>query len=358
MAGLFSLGAESVGAESVGAKPRAEVQSPKPSPAQDASSTTPGVENPEEAEEVEGPPTWRFRKKDRPVKVVVLAGSIGARPRGAYSHHLESMCSRVEIRNLSKTGLGSVALAQRFEERVIRNPYAKLSVPDWEYWLIFGGGLNSVGKPERSIHSMRKLFVRAHKKGFLVLGLSLTPWGSDADQRRWAGVAGLRYFDYTQKIVDFTMGRLRPQEALGSYAKKRKKLPPDAFTAAELPDLALDLFDSPLRHHAAKKRRAKGLRAKLSRNYYWRSQHGKLEEEAKQRQLESDAAKVAAIPQWYLRPDYHSFDAIHPNAQGHRHIAELICRSLPESWGCDCKNSIPLKGTAKKRRAKGQKTAP
>ncbi|MCA9698482.1 MAG: hypothetical protein KC431_13215, partial [Myxococcales bacterium] len=36
----------------------------------------PATANPDE----DPPPTWRFKKKDKPVKVVVLAGSIGAWP--------------------------------------------------------------------------------------------------------------------------------------------------------------------------------------------------------------------------------------------------------------------------------------
>lgn len=285
---------------------------------------------------VEGPPRWRFRKDDRPVKVIVLAGSIGARPSASYAHHIERMCSSVELRNLSKTGYGAAKLAERFEKRALKNRYAKLNLPQFEYWVIFGGGLNSVGVPERSNHAIRKLFVRAHREGFSVLALSLTPWGSDKDQRRWAGVAGYRYLQATQKIVDFVMGRLNPNQALGDFAKRRKGLNPVQFSAAELPDLAIDLFDSPLRHYSARARSPENMRRQLARNWFWKKEHKELSPEELQARLASDAQRTAAIPQSYLHPRLHSFDAIHPNARGHKLMADLICPSLPQSWTCKC----------------------
>ncbi|HRI08397.1 MAG TPA: hypothetical protein PKW35_11290, partial [Nannocystaceae bacterium] len=47
-------------------------------------------------------------------------------------------------------------------------------------------------------------------------------------------------------------------------------------------------------------------------------------------------AEAAAIPQWFLRAELRSFDHIHPNAEGHRRIAEYACPHLPASWGCEC----------------------
>lgn len=285
---------------------------------------------------VEGPPRWRFRKDERPVKVIVLAGSIGARPSSSYAHHIESMCSSVELRNLSKTGYGAAKLAERFEQRALKNPYAKLNLPQFEYWMLFGGGLNSVGVPERSNHAIRKLFVRAHRVGFSVLALSLTPWGSDKDQRRWAGVAGYRYLQATQKMVDFVMGRLNPHQALGDFAKRRKGLNPVRFSAAELPDLAIDLFDSPLRHYSARTRKVESMRRQLARNWFWKKEHQGLPPKDREARLDRDAERSAAIPQFYLHPRLHSFDAIHPNAKGHKLMADLICPSLPKSWTCKC----------------------
>lgn len=284
----------------------------------------------------EGPPRWRFRKSERPVKVIVLAGSIGARPRGSYSQHLEQMCSAIEVQNLSKTGYGAAKLAQRFDERALKNRYAKLDDPNNQYWLVFGGGLNSVSVPERTNHVMRRLFTKVHKLGFSVLALSLTPWGSDQDTRRWAGVAGLRYLDATQKIVDFVMGRLNPDQALGDFVKYRRDLDPVQFHAQELPDLAIDLFDSPLRHYGARTRKLTSIERRLPRNRYFKRKHQDLDSEQQLAMLKQDALRTANIPQYYLHPRLHSFDAIHPNAKGHKLMADLVCPSLPASWGCKC----------------------
>lgn len=301
-------------------------------------SATPAQDSTEaELPKPEGPPRWRFRKDERTVKLIVLAGSIGARPSGSYSHHIESMCSNVEVKNLSKTGFGAAKLAQRFEDRAIKNRYAKLNLPQFQYWLLFGGGLNSVGVPERTNHAMRKLFVRVHKLGFSVLALSLTPWGSDEDKRRWAGVAGFRYLQATQKIVDFVMGRLNPPQALGDhYAKRRKGFDPVQFQAEELPDLAIDLFDSPLRHYGARSRNLANTQRRLAKNRYWKRQNQDLGPADRNAQLQADALKTAEIPQFYLHPRLHSFDAIHPNARGHKLMADLVCPSLPADWGCTC----------------------
>jgi hypothetical protein len=89
-----------------------------------------------------------------------------------------------------------------------------------EYWLVFQGGLNSVGTPERTNHDIREMFVLAHSKGFKVVGFTLTPWGDESD-KRWAGTAGLRYLRATTRVVDFVLGTLTPAEALGEFAGRR-----------------------------------------------------------------------------------------------------------------------------------------
>ena len=89
------------------------------------------------APEVEPPPTWRFKQKDRPIKVVVLAGSIGAWPKQPYAERLAEMCSNVEVRNLSKVGFGALQLKQRFKQQFLENPYVNLRDPALEYWLVF-----------------------------------------------------------------------------------------------------------------------------------------------------------------------------------------------------------------------------
>ncbi len=287
--------------------------------------------NPEE----DPPPTWRFKQKDKPVKVVVLAGSIGAWPKNPYAAHFENWCSKVEVKNLSKTGYGAYWLRKRFMQQVIQNRYINLRDPDYEYWLVFQGGLNSVGTPEKTNKEIRQLFLSAHKRGISVVGLSLTPWGDDSDSRRWRGIAGLRYKRHTQTVVDYVAGRSTPKQALGSYRDRRDD--PDApWEAAELADIGIDLYDSELRDRNAPLRDLDKLRKELEKSKDWQKAHADLDELARAEALERDAIAAAEIPQWYLRTELRSFDHIHPNEQGHRLLAELACPQLPASWGCAC----------------------
>ena len=39
---------------------------------------------------------WRFKLDDRPVKAVIVGGSVSAWPRGGYGQFLQAACSRVE----------------------------------------------------------------------------------------------------------------------------------------------------------------------------------------------------------------------------------------------------------------------
>ncbi len=277
---------------------------------------------------------WRFKDASRPIKVVVLAGSIGAWPRDPYAEQIEAMCSQVEVKNLSKVGEGALALKQRYKRDVVANRRVNLRAPGEEHWLIFQGGLNSVGTPEMTNHHIRELFVLAHNKGAHVIGLSLTPWGDDSD-RRWKGVSGLRYLEYTKKVVDFVLGRLSPSEALGSYEAKRE-LAGQTWSANELPDIAVDLYDSSLRARDAAPRDAAALAVVLKKESWWVKRNSQLDDAARQAALLNDAAKAASVPSWYLRDDLRSFDHIHPNTEGHRLIATSICPSLPTSWGCTC----------------------
>ena len=298
-------------------------------------------QDPEPAAEVEPPPTWRFKKTDRPVKIVVLAGSIGAWQKKPYAEHIQTMCKNVEVKNISKVGEGAWALRKRFQSQVVENPYVNLKDPNLEYWLVFQGGLNSVGTPEKTNKDIRQLFLDAHKRGVEVVGLSLTPWGEDSDKRRWAGIAGLEYKRHTQLVVDYVVGRLTPQQALGTYRSARPS--PDApWDPSELADIGIDLYDSDLRDRNAPLRDLDKLRAALRKDKTWQAEHAQLSEAEREAALERDAALAAEIPRWYMRPELHSFDAIHPNEQGHAIIGEAICPQLPESWGCACPNAPKL----------------
>jgi hypothetical protein len=272
--------------------------------------------------------------------VVVLAGSIGAGRRHSYAVQLGKLCENIEVKNLSKTGLGAWGLKKRFRQQVLKNRRIPFSAPDREYWLVFGGGLNSVAMPENTNWQVRELARLAHRRGIRVVALSLTPWGDEADSRRWAGVAGLRYRRATQKVVDFVMGRLSPREALGAHARRRTKGADAPWRPEELPDVAVDLYDSALRDASAEPRDLQAMRDALASDRSWQRAHAKLPEDERARVLEQDARLAAQIPRFYLREDLRSFDDIHPNALGHRLIAEIACPALPRSWGCSCPPAV------------------
>ena len=300
-----------------------------------AAALSPGERAAAEDPEADAPATWRFKQQDKPVKVVVLAGSIGAWPKDPYAEHLQAWCSNVEVKNLSKTGEGAYALRKRFMQQVIENRYLSLRDPDYEHWLVFQGGLNSVGTPEKTNKEIRQLFLSAHQRGISVVGLSLTPWGDDSDSRRWKGIAGLTYKRHTQTVVDYVAGRSTPQQALGFY-RERREVPEAPWDPAELADVGIDLYDSDLRDKNAPLRDLDKLRKELGKSKDWQKAHAELDELARAEALERDALAAAEIPQWYLRSELRSFDHIHPNEQGHRLLAELACPQLPASWGCAC----------------------
>jgi len=281
------------------------------------------------------PPTWRFRAEDRPVKVVVIAGSIGAWRDHSYAERFETICARVEVKNLSTVGMGAYALKRRFIEQVLRNWNLRWRDPLLEYWLVFQGGLNSVGTPAATNHHIRELFVKAHKRGFGVVGLTLTPWGDNADSKRWGPLTGLDYLRRTQRVVDFVLGNLSPEEALGSYGSRRGENA-GAWRPDELADVRVNLYDSPLRDSSAPPRDVQLLRERFASQRSWQRAHKDLDALARAAALERDAGEAATVPQWWLREDLRAFDHIHPNTEGHALISALVCPSLPESWGCTC----------------------
>jgi hypothetical protein len=291
---------------------------------------------PEVKPEVKPPPSWRFRKTDRPVKVISLAGSVGAFRRDPYSSQIEQMCSAVEMRNISKTGLGAWALKKRFKDQVLGNRNLNFSQEGWEYWLLLSGGLNSVAMPERSARYFRDLFVLAHRRGMGVVALALTPWGDDKDKRWRTPVSALKYYRATRKLVNFIMGRLDPRDAMGRYVSKRSLEPDVPWDATERPDVAVDLYDSPMRDTQAAPHDVAAVRAALERDRDWQNAHANLTPEAREAKLGADAQEAANIPRWYMRPDLRAFDHIHPNPNGHRLMAQLACPKLPASWQCSC----------------------
>jgi hypothetical protein len=284
----------------------------------------------------EGPGTWRFRHPDKRVKVIVLAGSIGAFLDEGYAERFEDMCANVEVQNISVPRLGAYALKRRLEQQVIRNRYVRLNDPRHEHWLVFQGGLNSVANPWRTNGHIREIMLLAHQRGMRVVGLSLTPWGDDADRRRWSGVHGLRYWKATKAVVDYVMGRLSPRDALGARGAGRPGGLDTPWTPAERPDVAVDLYDSPLRDRAAPLRPIEPLRRALVRDPWWRRGVERLPDPERTARLDADLRLAAEVPRWFLRRDLRAFDHIHPNREGHRLIAEIACPRLPPSWGCQC----------------------
>ena len=283
-------------------------------------------------------PDWRFEHPQRRVKVVLLAGSIGAFRGEPYGRLLHEWCSNAEIQNLSRVGQGAPQLVSRFRSEVLENPMAPVGAPGLELWVLFGGGLNSVGVPQRTNRAVRRLFTTAHRRRVGVVALTLTPWGDDGtEDERWRGANALRALDSTRVVVDFVMGRASPAEALGRFRNERRRLGVDApWQDSERPDVAIDLYDSRLRHRDAETWPLDEVRASLARDPAWRRQVAELDEAARERRLEADARRLAQAPRWFLRPEYRGFDHIHPNRAGHRAIAEIACPALPESWDCAC----------------------
>ena len=272
-------------------------------------------------------PTFDTR---RPVKAVVVGGSIAAFPGAGFGAQLEEVCSNLEVTSIAKARLSAAAIAQRFNSLVLGN--RKLFDRDTrERWVLIQGGLNSVGNPTRTNADLLELFRMAHRAGIRVFALSLSPWGRESDADRWAGINGIGRQNNTQRAVDFVMGRLTPVQALGRHAAGQKD-----WKQGDLPDAAVDLYDSDLRDRDAPLRPEAPLREALDRDPVMTRMWSALpvgEQRAKQDAILRQARE---IPRWYLRPELQSFDHIHPNRDGHRIIALEVCRKAPASWGCDC----------------------
>ena len=281
----------------------------------------------------EEPGSWRFDDDTRPVKVLVLGGSVSAYPAGSYSQWLPEVCSNIEVENRAKAKLGAYELRQRFIAQVLENRRLNLASLG-ETWLVFNGGLNSVGSPETTNLEVAKTLRLAKEAGMKTMGVSINPWGAETD-RRWQGVEGIAYFEHTQRTVDFLLGRLTPREAFGAAHVKTLK-DGAAFLPGELPEVAVDLWTSTLRHADAPLRDA-GKLARSARGSAWLKKRLAAAPEAERPALlERLVAQAAALPRWFMKPELIGFDPIHPNALGHREIARAICAKAPPSWGCQC----------------------
>lgn len=279
--------------------------------------------------------TWRFKNDDKPVKVVVLAGSVGAWKANPYHKQLADKCENIEIKNISKVGLGAYPMKQHFKNQVVRNRALDLKAEDREHWVIVGSGVNSIGMPKSTNHYLKGIYLHAHMQGMKVVALTPTPWG-DLKDKRWRGTDGLSRRKATQLVVDFVCGKLSPLEAFGDHASKRPAGVDGPWDPLEVPDVPVDLYDSELRARDAEVRDVEKMKTLLQKDSTWMRASKDLSEEQSKERLESDAALLSDLPQYFLREELRAFDHTHPNKDGHTVMANAICPKLPESWGCTC----------------------
>lgn len=286
-------------------------------------------------ESEEPPPSWTWKQDDKPVKVAVIAGSVGAFHGDSFHKRLGAVCENVEIRNLSKTGIGALQMKQRFRGQVLKNRRIKFDEEGIETWVLMATGLNSIGMPEMTNHYVKGLVELAHGKGMKTVVLSPTPWGKDRSSK-FKDLEGLTRRNWTQKVVDYVSGHGTPEVSLGRYTAKRTDGAEGAWTLAETVDVGVDLYDSALRDTEAELRDVDRMRRLLEKDRTWKKAHADLDPEAYEAALAADAQRAAEVPQWFMKPELRGFDYIHPNAEGHRVMAQVTCPSLPESWGCAC----------------------
>ena len=279
---------------------------------------------------------WQFKKHDRPIKAVIIGGSISAYTAGNFGEYLEAACPKLEVVNKAKSRLGAHHLYQRFQRQVLRNP--RLNLKAHETWLLYHGGLNSVGAPHRTNDAIRKTFLEAHQAGIKVVGLSLLPWGSERD-RRWRGARGLKTHHQTRLVVDFVLGRLKPKAALGYHYRGVD----NAWAPGELPLISVDLYDTMIRDAGASRRTGYSLARSVKRNPWVKSQLANLSAEDKDRLLGSYVEQAHALPQWFMRKDIQYMDHFHPNSVGHRMMAGYVCDKLPPQFACQCQKIASMR---------------
>jgi hypothetical protein len=284
----------------------------------------PGASQPGDAQ-----PGWTFTT-DRPVKAMVVGGSIAAFVGAGFGDQLQAACRNLEVVNLARARDSAAAVRQRFQSLVLDNPNLGLGTAG-ERWIFVHGGLNSVGNPHKTNADILDLFRAAHGAGLNVFGLTLSPWGSEKDVKRWKGYKGVGRQDNTRRAVDFVMGRLTPAEALGRHANGQT-----AWKKGDLPTLAVDLYDSALRDRKAALRAQGPLAAEIDRDPDFRKRIAALPASQQSSERTRILKQAREIPRWFLRPELQSFDHIHPNREGHRLIAVEMCAKAPGSWGCDC----------------------
>ena len=288
---------------------------------------------PAHAQEGEEPGTWRFTDDTKAVKVVVIGGSVSAYPAGSFAQWLPAVCRDIEIVNRGKAKLGAADLRRRFTAQVLKNRRIDEATKK-KTWLLFLGGLNSIGTPETTNLDLAKTFKAAKDAGLSTMGVTINPWGSETDHR-WQGIDGLAYWEHSQRAVDFLLGRLNPAQAFGEAIAKTMA-DPSRFDAGQLPDIAVDVWDGPLRDLTAAPRDLDKLRRGAKRSTWVKKRLDKLPDGERPAALEALLQRASELPRWFMRQDFVAFDPIHPNAQGHKEIARAICSKAPPTWGCAC----------------------
>ncbi len=274
--------------------------------------------------------SWTFHNADRPVKAVAIGDSITAYTQGSFVMFLQAACPHLEVVNLAKPFIGADAIREHFVQQVLRNPRSNLHATQ-EVWLIYQGGLNSVEDPAMTNHHIRATFVDAHRAGLHIMGISLLPWGSEHD-RRWRETRGLRTWYSTRQVVDFVMGRLSPTAALGPYAKNH----PARWQAEELPDIAVDVYDSVLRDRDAPLRQLLDVHAAVRHTPWIQAQLHGLSQAQQEDKISAYVQQTLALPRWFMHKRFQALDHFHPNRDGHRLVAQLACDKAPATWGCQC----------------------
>jgi hypothetical protein len=254
---------------------------------------------------------------NRPYKAVVIGGSISRYFAGNFGEFLHHGCKSLEVINRGEVGAGGAKLKKNLQKEVIAKPEVLGPMQGGKGWILFQGGLNSVMQIKGTVKQLAELFALAHSADLQVVALSLTPWGSDGDSR-FAGWKGLQLHEATAAVSRFLLKQAGKDTIFGGSPAK--------FMAEELPDIAVDLWNSDLRDSGAALRPESQLAATFATSPYRRDVDRR----------DSWIAAARAVPRHFLAKTYQGFDHTHPNGQGHRLMAALVCQQAPQEWQCDC----------------------
>ena len=244
---------------------------------------------------------------EKPVRVVVVGGSITAHPAN-FMKFLHKRCANIEVINFGKARLKARALLRRFREKVRDDQQLVDQLKKKEGWLVYLGGLNGIYLPKRTRKNIAATFSEAHAVGLKVAALTLPPWGSLEDGR---------FFDYEGLF------NLKATALVNDFLRSK----PGTFSAKQLPDLVLDIYNSKLRDKRARLRSTSEISPRFSKSRYRRRRHAKR----------SLTRQARYVPRMFMKRKYRGRYHFHPNWRGHRVIAHLFCKNAPVSWACDCK---------------------